>query len=86
MVEIKLDENKIKQMYQEELEKHLSNLDNEMLFWDTATLCKKTNLSINTIKELFFYDPAFPKHKVGNKWLYPAEKAKNFLLEWIDNQ
>ncbi|WP_337017319.1 group-specific protein [Oceanobacillus massiliensis] len=86
MVEIKLDENEIRKMYQEEVEKHLNKLDNELVFWDTVTLCKKTNLSFNTIKDLFFYDPNFPKHKVGNKWLYPADKAKKFLLEWIEKQ
>ncbi|MCR1833169.1 group-specific protein [Oceanobacillus caeni] len=86
MVEIKLDENEIRKVYREELDKHLKKLDNELLFWDTATLCKKTNLSINTIKELFFYDPDFKKFKVGNKWLYPADETKKFLLDWIERQ
>lgn len=86
MVEIKLNENEIEKIYREELEKHLKKIDDEMVFWDTQTLCKKTNLSFNTIKDLFFYNEEFPKHKVGNKWLYPAEKTRKFLLNWIENQ
>ncbi|GEL75789.1 group-specific protein [Tenuibacillus multivorans] len=86
MLEIKIDEEEIKELYKEEVDKHLKKLDNEMLFWDTATLCKMTNLSINTIKDLFFYDPDFPKKKIGNKWIYPAKETKEFLLEWIKEQ
>ncbi|WP_419893619.1 DUF771 domain-containing protein [Oceanobacillus kimchii] len=86
MIEVKLDENEVRRMYTQKLEDHLKQLDNEMLFWDTKELEKRTNMCMNTIKSEFFYDPEFPKHKIGNKWYYPAEKTKQFLLSWIERQ
>ncbi|MFS0672035.1 group-specific protein [Ornithinibacillus sp. 179-J 7C1 HS] len=86
MIEIKLDEREVKKIYAEQLEEHFNKLDNEMLFWDSKTLEEKTNLCMNTIKKEFFYDPNFPKHKIGNKWYYPAAKTKQFLLDWIEKK
>ncbi|TFJ93637.1 group-specific protein [Lentibacillus salicampi] len=86
MVEIKLDEDELNKLYQEKLEQHLNKLDNEVVFWDTKELEKQTNLCFNTIKDQFFYHPDFPKHKVGNKWLYPAKETKQFLLNWIQSK
>ena len=86
MIEFKLDEQELRKMYVEEVKKHLNKFDGEMLFWDTKTLEEKTNLCMNTIKKEFFYDPDFPKHKIGNKWYYPADKTKQFLLNWIEKK
>lgn len=86
MIEVTLDENEIREMYEKRLEEHLNKLDNEVLFWDTKELEKQTSLCINTIKNEFFYNPDFPKHKVGNKWLFPAKETKQFLLNWIKNK
>lgn len=43
-------------------------------------------MSWNTIQENFFYDPRFPKHKIGSKWYYPAKEAEEFLLVWFEEQ
>ncbi|CAF1843360.1 MULTISPECIES: group-specific protein [Bacillus] len=86
MLEVKVNESEIKKLYLEELEKHLNKLDNEMLFWDTDDLIKNTKMCWNTIQEKFFFDPRFPKRKVGRKWMFPAKQTKEFLLEWLLEQ
>lgn len=86
MVSIQLDQQHIENMFQEELKKRLDQLEKSYTFWDMKTLCKKTCLSENTIKEKFFYDARFPKFKVGGKWMFPAGECEKFLLLWIREQ
>lgn len=86
MLSIQLDEREIEQRFLEELKKRLRQIENRYTFWDMKELCRQTQLSENNIKEKFFYDPRFPKHKVGGKWLFPASECEKFLLEWISEQ
>lgn len=86
MLDIKVDESELRKIYLKKLDEHLEKIDNELLFWDTDDLMKQTRLSWNTIQKEFFYDPRFPKRKLGRKWLFPARKTKEFLLEWLDEQ
>lgn len=86
MIQVKLDEDYIEKKFQEELKTRLDRLQYEKTFWDMNELCKQTNMSVNTIKDNFFYDDDFPKHKVGGKWYFPSEETREFLLEWIKNQ
>lgn len=83
MIEVKIDEDEVKKLYMDELKKHIEKFDTDLVFWDTKELEKRTCMCMNTIQKEFFYDPRFPKRKVGNKWYYPAEKTKEFLLKWI---
>ncbi|MED1419053.1 hypothetical protein [Bacillus smithii] len=86
MISIQLDERRLEQRFLEELRKRLDKIEQSQTFWDMKTLCKKTCLSENTIKERFFYDPRFPKFKVGGKWLFPAKECEEFLLTWLKEQ
>ena len=86
MININVDEKEVRQMYLDELQKHLKKLEAEQLFWDTNDLVKQTRLSWNTIQSEFFHDPRFPKSKLGRKWLFPAAKTKEFLLMWLEER
>ena len=83
MIEVKLDENYIEHAFKEELKKRLDQLENETVFWDMKDLQRNTRMSVNTIKDTFFYDKRFPKIKIGQKWYFPAEETKEFLLMWL---
>lgn len=85
MLEVKLDESYIKQEFQKKLQKRLDDLQAETLFWDMKDLQENTRMSVNTIKDTFFYQEDFPKYKVGGKWYFPAEEAKEFLIRWLKN-
>ena len=86
MLNIQVDENEARQLYLERLEEKLKEIDSELVFWDSKELMRRTCMSWNTIQDKFFFDPRFPKFKVGQKWMFPAEETKRFLLQWLREQ
>lgn len=86
MLTLQVNEKVIEQQFLEELRKRLDIIEQRYTFWDMKELCKQTQMSENNIKEKFFYDPRFPKHKIGGKWLFPARECEQFLLMWIKEQ
>ena len=86
MLEVKVDEQVIQQLVKEEIQQKLKEVDSELVFWDRNELLRRTCMSWNFIQEQFFFHPDFPKYKVGTKWVFPAEKTKRFLLEWLETQ
>jgi hypothetical protein len=86
MLTVQVDEKEIQQLIHEKLEKKLKGVGTELVFWDSKELQRRTCLSWNTIQKEFFFDPRFPKYKVGGKWMFPAEETKEFLLQWLREQ
>mgnify|MGYP003418076921 FL=1 len=86
MIDIQIDKQMIETVIREEVRARIKKADMDLVYWDRAELERRTCLSWNSIQEKFFYDARFPKHKVGGKWLFPAEKTKDFLLEWLEEQ
>ena len=86
MLNIQIDENEVRDLYLEKLEEKIREVDAEMVFWDSKELMRRTCMSWNTIQDKFFYDPRFPKFKVGHKWMFPAKETKEFLLNWLSEQ
>lgn len=83
MLHIQVDEQAIKQMYEEAIFTKLEELDASKVFWDTRELKRRTCMSWNTIQEHFFHDPRFPKVKLGGKWFYPGKETERFLDQWL---
>lgn len=86
MLTVQLNEQKIEEIYVEELKKRLDQIEAQLVFWDIKTLCKVTCMSEPFIKEHFFYDDRFPKFRVGKKWLFPAKECEEFLIKWLKEQ
>lgn len=86
MLEIQLDERFIELRFHEELKKRLDRIEHGRTLWDMKELCRQTSMSENSIKDKFFYDKRFPKHKIGGKWYFPAKETEGFLLAWIKEQ
>ena len=83
MLTIQVNDQEIEQIFLNEVKKRLDQLEKQQVFWDMKTLCKVTCMSENFIKDQFFYDPRFPKFRVGKKWLFPAKETEEFLLMWL---
>ncbi|WP_074598434.1 group-specific protein [Sediminibacillus halophilus] len=83
MIELQVDQSKLKQLYEEAIHKHLDELDSEKVYWDSNELKRRTCMSWNTIQNTFFFEEDFPKVKLGGKWYFPAEETKRFLNEWL---
>jgi len=86
LISVNIDEKYVEQQFLQELSKRLNELESRCTLWDMKELMKQTNMSDNNIKEKFFYDPRFPKYKVGGKWYFPAREAEQFILTWIKEQ
>lgn len=86
LVNLQIDEQEVEKIFIQELKKRLDELQHRQTFWDLKELVRQTNMSDTFIKEKFFYDPRFPKYKVGNKWYFPAKEAEEFLLVWLREQ
>lgn len=86
MIKIELDHEEVRQIYLEELRRAIQRVEKDTVFWDSKELSKQTRMCWDTIQKEFFFDPRFPKSKVGRKWMYPAQKTKAFLLIWLDEQ
>ncbi len=86
ILSVQVDEKEVRKMYLKKLDEHMEKMDKELLFWNEKDLVKQTRVSWNTIQKEFFYNPRFPKYKIGRKWIFPAQKTKEFLLTWLEEQ
>lgn len=86
MISVNIDKDAVDEIVRAEIKKTLQQLVHRHTFWDIKELCRQTNMSDTFIKEHFFYDPKFPKYKVGRKWLMPARETEEFLLAWLKEQ
>lgn len=86
LLDVSIDKKYVEEKFLEELNKRLNEISNRCTLWDMKELVRQTNMSDNNIKEKFFYDPRFPKFKIGGKWYFPAKEAELFLLMWIKEQ
>ncbi|OZU88674.1 group-specific protein [Virgibacillus indicus] len=86
MIKVQVDEDMIKQMYQDAINDRIEKLDEELVYWDSNELKRRTCMCWNTIQNNFFFDNNFPKIKIGGKWYFPAEETKQFLKEWLKDR
>ncbi|PGT89194.1 hypothetical protein [Bacillus sp. AFS040349] len=86
MIDFQVNEKMLEERFLQEMRRRLDQIEHKHTFWDMKELCRQTNMSENSIKEKFFYDPRFPKHKIGGKWYFPAKECELFLLLWLKEQ
>jgi hypothetical protein len=86
IVSMNVNESEIRELCKQKIAELVKEVDAEYVFWDTAELRRRTCMSWNTLQEAFFFDPRFPKHKVGSKWYFPAREARSFLEQWLREQ
>ncbi|MEC0269083.1 group-specific protein [Paenibacillus anseongense] len=83
MLSVKIDEAEVKELCRQRITDLVKEVEGELVFWDAAELKKRTCMSWNSIQEHFFFDPRFPKHKVGGKWYFSARETRTFLEQWL---
>lgn len=83
MIQVQVDEDEIKKLYQEAINRRINELEKELVYWDTKELRRRTCMSWNTILNTFFWEDDFLKIKIGGKWYFPAQQAEEFLVNWI---
>lgn len=86
MITVELNQESLEKTFKQELQKRLDSIQHNLTLWDMKELQRQTSMSVNTIKEWFFYDDRFPKYRVGNKWYFPARECEEFLIMWLKEQ
>lgn len=86
MITVEIDRNQVEELCREEIAKRIQELDAEFVYWDAKELMQRTCVSWNFIQEQFFFNPQFPKFKIGKKWYFPVRETREFLEKWIRNQ
>lgn len=86
IITVSVDKAEVFKICRDRINELVKEVDAEYVFWDTAELKKRTCMSWNTIQETFFFDPRFPKRKVGSKWYFPARETRAFLETWLMEQ
>ncbi|GEC93640.1 group-specific protein [Brevibacillus brevis] len=86
LVAVDVDEQEIRNMCREKISELIKEADAELVFWDKKELLRRTMMCWPTILNQFFYDPRFPKHKIGTKWYFPARETREFLTQWLSEQ
>lgn len=84
MIQIQVDEQVVKQLYIDAINRKIEEFEADLVFWDTKELKRRTRMSWNTIQDTFFHNEQFPKVKVGGKWYFPAKECERFLLKWLN--
>lgn len=86
IVQVQVDESVVQEQIRQQIADLVKEADAEMVFWDAKELMRRTCMSWNFIQQQFFFDPRFPKFKVGNKWYFPARETREFLVKWLHEQ
>lgn len=81
-----INEDLMREMMQQAVQEQAEKIAQEKIFWTVQDLQDYTNMHIKTMKEHFFYDPDFPKFKIGATWRFPAAKVKVYLDTWSQEQ
>lgn len=86
IVSLQINESAVQEQIRQRIGELVKEVDAEMVFWDRKELMRRTCMSWNFIQEQFFFDPRFPKFKIGSKWYFPAREAREFLVTWISEK
>jgi hypothetical protein len=86
MLQVQIDEFAVHEEVRRQVAEKLREADTELVFWDAKELMRRTCMSWNFIQQQFFYDPRFPKAKIGSKWYFPARETREFLERWLAEQ
>lgn len=85
MFNINLNEDELKTMYLEEVQKRLEDWEQQTMLMDMKELCKMLSLSRPTVEKLFIYNQDFPSLRVGKKWLFPRKEVEEYIKRWSLN-
>lgn len=85
-MKIDIDNEEFLKLCREKMDLALKEAEVDLVFWDSPELKRRTCMSWNFIQQQFFFDPRFPKRKIGAKWYFPARETREFLEKWIAEQ
>jgi len=84
MIELKLDEGLLEQIFKEKVDDYLKSVEKESMFMTFNDLVKYLNMSNVSIREFLLWRDDFPKIRLGAKWLFPRNEVADFMQKYLE--
>jgi len=84
MINIQVDQEKIKELYLQKIDERLRELESEVFFMNSKQLAAYLNMSWNSIVTHILSDEEFPKIRLGSKWLFHKKEVSNYMEKYYD--
>jgi lipopolysaccharide biosynthesis glycosyltransferase len=75
MINIEVDQEKLKELYLQKIDEHLQESESDLLFMNLKQLATYLNMSWNTIVTHLLYEEEFPKIRLGSKRLFHKKEV-----------
>lgn len=87
-INIEVDNDALEQQILKQIEKKMTEIGKDKLFYSLDNLMQITSFSKGHIMNTFFNDSRFKqiRRKVGRKWVFPVTETNDFLKTWITEQ
>ena len=82
MINIEVDQEKLKELYLQKIDEHLQELESDVFFMNSKQLATYLNMSWNTIVTHLLYDEEFPKIRLGSKWLFHKKEVGKYMEKY----
>lgn len=84
MITLNINEEMLKEMYNQKIEEYLSTVERESMFMTFNDLVKYLNMSNVSIREFLLWRNDFPKIRLGSKWLFPRKEVAAFMMKYLE--
>ncbi len=84
MITLNINEEMLKEMYNQKIEEYLSTVERESMFMTFNDLVKYLNMSNVSIREFLLWRNDFPKIRLGSKWLFPRKEVAVFMMKYLE--
>lgn len=74
-----LDQERLEEIYREEVRAFLAEKEKEKVYWTLEELCQQVQLSEPYVREHILYEPDFPAWQEGRMWRILAADAREYL-------
>lgn len=84
MFKIELDEEKLKEIFNEKMDAYLQGVEHQSFFMTFTDLTEYLNMSVVSIREFLLWREDFPKIRLGSKWLFPRKEVELFMEKYLE--
>lgn len=84
MIHVQIDQEELKALYLEKLDRHLKEIEANVFFMDSKSLCQFTGMSWTNVSTHLMSDSDFPAIRLGNKWLFPRKEVSEYMQKYYE--
>lgn len=82
MIEVRIDQEELKALYLQKVEERIREIEETTFYFSSKELCRYLGISWNTIVNHLLIDEAFPRLRLGNRYLFPVSDVKRYMEKY----